>query len=231
MQAAAAAMDAMRTRLAGQAVARSRMLAAVAHDLRTPLTGLRLRAEAAPPAARARMANDIARMEAMITRVLEYAEGEARPREAVDLAEIARDLVDEVRARGGTVALEDGVPLLVLAEAGDVRRAIGNLIDNAVAYAGAARLRTVLDGEMGTLFVEDDGPGIPPHDRARLLEPFERGEASRNQATGGVGLGLSIVRDIASRQHGAFELRESATGACWRCCAFDSCPDFKVKAP
>ena len=93
-----------------------------------------------------------------------------------------------------------------------MRRAVGNLTDNAVAYAGGARLRATRDATTATVIVEDDGPGIAPGDRPRLLEPFERGEASRNHATGGVGLGLSIVRDVAARHDGALELGDSPAG-------------------
>ncbi|HEX8448943.1 MAG TPA: HAMP domain-containing sensor histidine kinase [Allosphingosinicella sp.] len=205
VRAAAAAIEDMQARLAAQAADRTRMLAAMAHDLRTPLTGLRVRAEEAPPAVRTRMIDDIARMEAMIAEVLAYARHGTRSSdmEPLDMDELARSVIEDASERGHRFALtssgEGGA--LVRGDLNALRRALTNLVDNAIAYAGGGRLRVVVEEDEVLIVVEDSGPGIAPAERSRLTQPFERGEASRNRSTGGAGLGLSVVRDIA-RQHG-----------------------------
>lgn len=212
VRAAADAMDAMRARLAEQHAARTRMLAAVAHDLRTPLTGLRIRAERAPPDVRDRMIDDIGRMEAMITGVLHYAQDQARPPRRIDLQAVAGERAAEAAARGRPVALAPGHPVWVRADVHDLGRAIDNLLDNASAYAGGGRMRVRAEDGEAVVRVEDDGPGVPEADRLRLLEPFQRGEASRSRDTGGVGLGLSVVHDAARRQGGRFSLEDAPGG-------------------
>jgi signal transduction histidine kinase len=205
VRAAAAAMEAMQTRLAEQAADRTRMLAAMAHDLRTPLTGLRIRAEAAPPAVRARMVEDIGRMEAMIGEVLTYARHGTRAStlEPVDLRRLARTVAEDAAERGQRVALAcpDNAPVFVAGDSAALRRALTNLVDNAIIYARGGELRIRVEEDTVAIAVEDRGPGIPPAERGRLVRPFERGEMSRNRSTGGAGLGLSVASDIA-RQHG-----------------------------
>jgi signal transduction histidine kinase len=205
VRAAAAAIQDMQVRLASQAADRTRMLAAMAHDLRTPLTGLRLRAERAPVEVRGRMIEDIARMEGMICEVLAYARHGARPAAAgpVDMDELAQAVVREAAERGhrfGLVLPGDG-PAIVDGDANALRRALINLVDNAIAYADGGELRVGVEQDRVVAVVEDSGPGIDAAERERLMQPFERGEASRNRSTGGAGLGLSVVSDIA-RQHG-----------------------------
>ena len=211
---AAAAMNAMQERLQAQADDMTHMLAAVAHDLRTPLTGLRLRAEMAPPAAREHMVADIKRMNAMITQVLDYVHGRSNPeaRMRVDLTALVRDCIAEAQAAGGNVR----EMVLVAAEA-DVeplalQRALDNLICNAVRYGGSARVSLLADGDMVVLQVDDDGPGIPDDQIERLQEPFQRLEVSRNRETGGVGLGLAVARAAALRNGGRLVLRNRDGG-------------------
>ena len=203
---AAAAIDAMRTRLAIEAAERARILTAIAHDLRTPMTGLRLRTESAPEPQRTRMIADIERMQAMIGEVLNFARDAAAPVEIVDVQPLLADIVQEMDARGRKTRLLDGDDAQIAVSKPAFRRAIENLLQNASDYAGGGSVRAKRTAHEVEIIVSDKGPGIPADDRERLLRPFERGDASRNRETGGVGLGLSIVRDFAARNHGSFEL-------------------------
>lgn len=197
------AVNAARQRLRDQAGTVTRMLAAVAHDLRTPLTGLRLRADSAPPEQAARMVSDIERMTLMIDQVLDYARGELQPpqRQATDLGALLGDCAQHARARG--IAIEIRCPIIATLDLDAllIRRAVDNLIDNAARYAGQVELS--LRQEAGDIIIDvaDRGPGIAEADKARLLQPFERHEASRNRDTGGVGLGLAVAQ-VAARRHG-----------------------------
>ena len=211
---AAAAINAMQERLHAQADDMIHMLAAVAHDLRTPLTGLRLRAETAPRAARERMVADIQRMDTMISQVLDYVHGRSNPeaRTRVDLTALVRSCIAGMQAGGGDVreaalaAVQADVEPLVL------RRALENLISNAIRYAGSARVSLLREGSLVVLQVEDDGPGIPDDQIKRVQEPFRRLEASRNNETGGAGLGLAIARTAALRNDGRLVLRNRDGG-------------------
>jgi signal transduction histidine kinase len=203
VQVMAEAMNAARERLRDQTHDVTRMLAAVAHDLRTPLTGLRLRADSAPPAQAERMVADIARMTSMIDQVLDYARGELHPaqRHPIALHLLLEECVQHAQARGADVRLTHARQVSVAVDVLQLRRALDNLIDNAVRYAGAAELRLeVADAEV-MLDVADRGRGIAEADRARLLQPFQRHEGSRNRSTGGIGLGLAVAQG-AARQHG-----------------------------
>lgn len=209
---AAAAIDAMRNRLASEAGERARMLTAIAHDLRTPLTGLRLRIEAAPEPQRARMVADVERMQSMIGEVLTFARDAAVPVELLDVRPLLADVVREMEERGTSLYLLDGDDAQVSAPAPALRRAIENLLRNAIDYAGGGTVSVVRLDASVRITIADSGPGIPAADRERLIRPFERGEASRNRNTGGAGLGLSIVRDFAERHRGAFTLIEGIGG-------------------
>lgn len=206
IRAAAAAIDAMRARLADDEARRIRMVAAMAHDLRTPLTGLRLRVESVAEPLRGRMCNDIVRMEHMIVEVLDFARSARRDaaRAPVDLVEVAQAVVADAALRGQRVALAvDGDIPAVAGNRADLVRAATNLVNNALSYAGDARIRVLRYVHEVHVRIEDRGPGIPLDEQVRLLEPFERGDASRNRTTGGVGLGLSIARDIVQAHGGA----------------------------
>jgi two-component system OmpR family sensor kinase len=209
---AAAAIDAMRNRLANQAGERARMLTAIAHDLRTPLTGLRLRIEAAPEPQRTRMVADVERMRAMIGEVLTFARDAAVPAELLDVRPLLADVVREMQERGTTLCLLDGDDAQVSAPGPALRRAIENLLQNAIDYAGGGVVSVERSTTSVRIAVSDTGPGIPAVDRERLLRPFERGEASRNRNTGGAGLGLSIVCDFAARHQGTFKLTDVLGG-------------------
>ena len=209
---AAAAIAAMRLSLAEEASARARMLTAIAHDLRTPLTGLRLRVEAAPEPQRARMVADVERMQAMIGEVLSFARDAAAPDELVSVRPLLAGIAADMGAGGATVRLAPGGEARIAAPAPAFRRAVENLVRNAIDYAGGGTIEARRVDSDVIVSVADAGPGIPAADRERLLRPFERGEASRNRGTGGTGLGLSIVRDFAARHRGEFTLADAAGG-------------------
>lgn len=182
---------------------RTQTVAAIAHDLRTPLTRLRFRAEQAPEAVRDRMAADIEEMDALIAQAMAYVRGEATPerREAFDLDALAADCAAGFSETGGAVTFDGGGDLPVEADPAALRRALGNLIANAVKYGGAARVKAFAQDGRAVVTIEDDGPGLPDDELEAVFEPFHRAERSRSRETGGAGLGLTVARQ-AARAHG-----------------------------
>lgn len=182
---------------------RSQTVAAIAHDLRTPLTRLRFRAEQAPDSVRDRMAADIEEMDALIATAMAYVRGEAAPdrSEPFDLAELAADCATGFSETGAAVTFSGDTALPVLADPAALRRALANLIANAVKFGGGARVHAATVDGTAVITVEDDGPGLAESELEAVFEPFYRGERSRNRETGGAGLGLSVARQ-AARAHG-----------------------------
>jgi signal transduction histidine kinase len=181
---------------------RTRVLAAIAHDMRTYLTRLRLRAEFIDdPCHRDGAVRDLDEMAALLDDTLFLAQGEADRTPAVefDLTAAVAALVAVRRELGDAVTLDAAGPLPVRATPQSIRRILGNLIDNGLRHGNAVAVRLVPAGDRTDLIVEDDGPGVPPEVLARLGEPFNRLDASRNRETGGAGLGLAIVRALAGR--------------------------------
>lgn len=220
VQRAAEAFNFMQQRLRQLVQDRSRALAAVSHDLRTPLTRLRLRAELVGDAAlQDRLNADIDTMQAMINSVLAYLRGqdESEPVQHIDMAALLDSLVEDEHALGRPVLLVNHVEAMaaITPYAGRLsmlKRAIANLIDNAVTHGSAAYLDLRTSPEAWYITVEDDGPGIAAADLQRVTEPFVRLDNSRSLATGGVGLGLTIVRDAALRHGGRLELANRPQG-------------------
>jgi len=211
--AVAQAIDDLRDRLDAQLADRERIVAAMAHDLRTPLTGLRLRAEQAPPAARQRMVEDIERMEAMIADVIDYSHSrQQRQSERVDISALVRSCVDEAALSGAARFEGEAAAMWVQGDPVKLRRAIANLISNAQKYGSEAQVSVHAAGDRLNVQIEDNGPGIPEADIDRLMEPFQRGEASRNRSTGGSGLGLTVARDVALYHGGALVLANRPEG-------------------
>ncbi len=208
VQMLAAAIGTGRERLRAQAQDMTHMLAAVAHDLRTPLTGLRLRAEFAPTPQAARMVADIERMDTMIEQVLDFARGELQPLQMrpLDLAALLEECVQAALLRGVEISSQGPDSLPWHGDALLLRRAFDNLIDNADRYAGAVELRVAVVERGVQLEVMDRGPGIAEGDRVRLLQPFQRSESSRSRATGGTGLGLAVAANVARRHAGELQL-------------------------
>ena len=197
------AFNDMQTSLRDHMRRRTQTVAAIAHDLRTPLTRLRFRAEQAPGAVRDRMAADIEEMDALIAQAMAYVRGEATPDrcERFDLAALAADCAGGFSETGGAVTFDRGSDLPVAADPAALRRALGNLIANAVKYGGAARVKAFAQDGRAVVTVEDDGPGLPDEELEAVFEPFHRAERSRSRETGGAGLGLTVARQ-AARAHG-----------------------------
>lgn len=204
----------MRARLERQIEQRTLMLSGVSHDLRTPLTRLKLELAMLPEDEDTRaMARDVAEMEALIDAFLAFARGDATDGdpEVADPAEMLRDLVAQAERGGQPVCLiaTEGageMPLRLPA----IRRAVANLVNNAVRYGSRAEVSSVLSERALVISVEDDGPGIPRDRREEALRPFSRLDAARNQNRGsGVGLGLAIAADIARGHGGVLRLGES----------------------
>ncbi|MBY8825870.1 HAMP domain-containing sensor histidine kinase [Sphingomonas colocasiae] len=196
------ALNAMRARLVDHVAQRTTMLAAITHDLGTPLTRLAFRIERLPPADRARAIADIEEMRAMIQSVLEFARGESRPHRALDLAPLLDGLADDMAITGARIERQVAAPLPMMGDPAALRRLFSNLVDNALRYGGNARIDATTGNGRICVTVDDDGPGIPAALAASLFDPFVRAEPSRSRETGGIGLGLSIARNIAEAHDG-----------------------------
>ena len=194
---------------------KDRMLGAIGHDMRTPLASLRIRAESMEPEEeRARMIATIEEMAATLEDILVLARtGRARePVRPVDLAALADALVEEYRALGKPATFEASPRAVLEVQPNLLRRALRNLIDNALVYAGEARVRVSGDEGGIALIVDDDGPGIDEARMAEALEPFSRLEESRNRDSGGAGLGLAISRAVALAHGGELVLARRPEG-------------------
>lgn len=180
------------------------MLGAIGHDLKTPLAALRVRIESVEDEGeRAKMACTIEDITRSLDDILSLARvgRPTDPRESVDLSALVAQVAEEYEDMGEPVAFEPGERLVMSLRATWLRRALRNLISNALRYGGSARVALTREAGQALIRVEDDGPGIAEADQARMLEPFKRGEPSRNSLTGGAGLGLTLARAIAE-QHG-----------------------------
>lgn len=213
------ALNALKHRVRGLLDDRTRMLAAIAHDLRTYLTRLRLRAEfIADPDQQARAIADLEEMGQLVDDALLFARDATRAPggepETLDVRAEFAALVQRRSELGQPVsdATAPGGPLHVRASPIALHRILDNLTDNAVRYGGSAWLRAWREGEIVALAVEDDGPGAPPAALARLTRPFERLEPSRGRGTGGAGLGLAIVEGLAESQGGSLTLENRPEG-------------------
>lgn len=202
----------MRNRIERQIEQRTLMLSGVSHDLRTPLTRLKLGLSMLDDADAADLKRDVDEMQSMLDEFLNFARGisEAEP-EPVDPAELLRDLVEDFARAGKAVTLVavEGRGTILLRRLA-MRRAVENLITNAVRYGSRAEVSMMLTEKSLRIRVEDDGPGIPPAQRSEAVKPFTRLDAARNQNKGsGVGLGLAIATDIARAHGGVLRLGQS----------------------
>lgn len=209
---AAAAIARFRGRLLDEAKERTRILTAVAHDLRTPLTSLKLRIEAIPEPQRTRMAADTDRMQDMIREVLDFTRDIDAPCETTAVRPVLAQVVADMAGTGGTLTLEPGPDVTITVSESSFRRAVENLARNAIDYAGGGRIALWVEDNTMVIAVSDAGPGIAKQDRERLLRPFERGDGSRNRGTGGAGLGLSIVDNFAKLHGGRLTLDDAPGG-------------------
>jgi len=208
-RAATRVFNQMQAQICQQLSERDRFVAAVSHDLRTPLTRLALRAEGlADESQRQEFVQDIVEMNQMIAATLDYLRGAADPEAFVllDVASLLESLADDQQACGRDVSVT-GVAAPLQAQTSALRRCVVNLVENAVRYGGLARIRLLDHPDHLCIEISDEGAGIPDAELERVLTPFYRVEGSRNRNSGGVGLGLSIAHDIARRHHGQLQLR------------------------
>jgi len=209
---AATAFNRMQERIRRFLTQRTEMLAGVSHDLRTPLTRLRLAlamfpAEGPLAADAADMTADVEEMERMISAYLAFARGEqAEQAQTVDMSVVLQDVAAGARRAGAVVEVDAQEPLPVYLRQDAMRRALTNLVDNARRHAGRIALSALAVGRSVLVMVDDDGPGIPGDRRESVFRPFESG------ATGGTGLGLTIARDIVRAHGGDITLEDSPMG-------------------
>ncbi|HEY0282131.1 MAG TPA: ATP-binding protein [Rhizomicrobium sp.] len=215
---AAQAFITMRERIERHVQQRTEMLAGVSHDLKTPLTRIRLQLAMMPsgPEAEA-LREDIAEMERMLDEYLDFARGEGGEKsQLADLGDLVRDAAGAwARARRGgeeRLALETPSGLLLTVKINALRRCVTNLVDNAFKHGGRVRVSLELGARFAAIHVDDDGPGIALDKREEALRPFHRLDEGRNLQSGGVGLGLAIARDIARAHGGGLLLSESPDG-------------------
>jgi two-component system, OmpR family, sensor kinase len=182
---------------------RTQTLAAVSHDLKTPITRIRFRIEDLPEKTRLLIAGDLTEMERMLDGTLAFLKGDRadEPVRSLDLASLIETIVDDLADQGAEVSYDGPRSAVVKGRLLALKRAFSNLVDNAVKYGGTARIRLVVEAQRATVTIDDDGPGIPAEAVEEVFRPFFRLEASRNTETGGVGLGLTVARTIL-RGHG-----------------------------
>ena len=203
------AFNTMQTRVKRFIRDRTQMLAAISHDLRTPITRLRLRAEFVDDEReRRKMLSDLDEMEAMIAATLTFARDDAANEqvEPVDVAAIIAALCGDERDAGRDVTYNGPDTLALIARPLALKRAINNFVDNAVKYGKFARVNLSVRGRELEILIDDDGPGIALADRERVFAPFIRLESSRSRETGGTGLGLTIARNAIRSMGGDVEL-------------------------
>lgn len=197
---AAAAFNRMRDKIRCLIDERSRALAAVSHDLRTPLTRMRLRSELIEDELlRDQIASDIEAMAQMIDATLDYLRGiqESEPVRSIDINALLHSLAEDSAVVGRKISVEGLALAAYPGRLSSLRRALQNLIDNAFKYGRNPGIHILDDTNALQLIVEDDGPGIPQEALSRVTEPYYRPGAARSSDTGGIGLGLSIVKDVA----------------------------------
>ncbi|WP_020179361.1 HAMP domain-containing sensor histidine kinase [Methylopila sp. M107] len=211
----AVAFNQMQARLGRFVDDRTRMLAAIGHDLRTPITSLRLRAEfVADDETREKMLGTIDELRSMTEAGLAFAREEAASEDvrAVDVSALVESLCDDLAELGQDVAFAEGATVRLRCRPDALRRAVRNLVENAVRYGAQARVRVVETPASVDIVVEDDGPGVPTDAMEQVFAPFHRLETSRSRETGGIGLGLSIARTIARRHGGDVSLENLPKG-------------------
>lgn len=212
---AARAFNAMSERVLTMLKSQRAMMAAVAHDLRTPIAALRFRAElVSEEETKSRLLETICEMQAMTEAVLDALriDGAGEPARSVDVGMLADSLCADMAELGSDVTYTSDIALACNCRAAEVRRALRNLIENALRYGKRARVSAESAVGFASIHVDDDGPGIPDAEIERVFEPFARLDESRNSDTGGHGLGLAIARLIARGHGGDISLANRSGG-------------------
>ena len=212
---AARAFNTMQSRLAGYISERTRVLAAMSHDLKTPITRLRLRAELLEdPQVRAKFTKDLDEMESMVGATLDFLRGQESGEavQPVDIGALLESLQADLAEVGGAVKIEGNAATPYPGRPQALKRCLANLLENAVKYGKSATV--ILDDNAARLEirVRDEGPGLPPAELERAFEPFYRVESSRSRETGGTGLGLTIARSVAEVHGGKLTLHTRLEG-------------------
>lgn len=213
---ASRALNVMQDRLKRYVDTRVKVLAAMSHDLKTPITRMRLRAEMLDDAqVKAKFTKDLDELQQMVGSTLDYMRGLAEGTEAlqpIDVTALISSLREDAEEAGHSVTVSGVAGSPVMGRTQALKRCLQNLIDNALAYGRRADITLRDDGGALNIAISDDGPGIPEGDIERVFEPFYRVEGSRNRNTGGSGLGLSIARNIAQAHGGSLRLRNLSRG-------------------
>lgn len=188
---------------------RTEMIAAIAHDLRTPLTRLAFRLDDLPSPLNEKVSADIQEMKSMISLALDFIRDRSQSlmRERLDFRLLVESVVDDQQDVGHAVSLAEGPSIISEGDPLALRRVVMNLVDNAIKYGNCARLQLSTTADMCQLDIDDEGPGISESLQKRVFEPFFRIESSRNRHTGGVGLGLAFARAIVQEHGGDISLR------------------------
>lgn len=211
----AVAFNLMQARLQRFVEDRTRMLAAIGHDLRTPITSMRLRTEfVTDDETREKMLATLDELRALTEATLAFSREQAagEPTRSVDLAALVGSLCDDLVELGFNVSCVEAPKIGYRCRPDGLKRALRNLVENAVRYGQCARVSLSSGPEAVEIVIEDDGPGIPEAEMERVFEPFVRMESSRNRETGGIGLGLSIARDVVRRHGGDIVLTNTGSG-------------------
>jgi signal transduction histidine kinase len=212
---AARAFNTMQARLQGYIRDRTRVLAAMSHDLKTPITRLRLRAELLGDVElRSRFTRDLDEMESMVASTLDFLRGletgeAVRP---IDVMALLESLQADFAETGGSVTIEGRAASPYPARPQALKRCLHNLVENAIKYGRSASVAVADDAAALVIRIRDEGPGLPAAEIDKVFEPFYRGESSRSRATGGTGLGLTIARSVVEAHGGRIELRNRQAG-------------------
>ena len=212
---AARAFNTMQARLAGYIRDRTRVLAAMSHDLKTPITRLRLRSELLDdPQLRAKFTGDLEEMESMVGATLDFLRGleNGEAVKPVDVMALLESLQADVRETGGKVEIEGATAAPFPGKPQALKRCLGNLLENAVRYGKSARVLLDDNDARVEIRIRDEGPGLEPAVLEKVFEPFYRVEGSRSRETGGTGLGLTIARSVAEAHGGSLVLHNCAEG-------------------
>lgn len=212
---AAAAFNAMQARIRHHIQQRAHILAAITHDLQTPLTRLRLRLEKVEDVElREKLISDLSAMQGMVKEGLYLARSmdSAEPMQRLDLDSLIDSVCEDARDAGQAVTVSGKTHVSVRARPIALRRCLTNLIDNAIKYGSFADINASRDGAFVVIRIRDGGPGIPGNEMEQVFEPFYRLETSRSRQTGGTGLGLTIARNIAEQHGGRIRLTNLPEG-------------------
>lgn len=212
---AAHAFNTMQQRLAKFINDRTRILAAMSHDLKTPITRLRLRAELLDdPQLRSKFTRDLEEMESMVGATLDFMRGleSEEPVRPVDIMALLESMQADMLEMGAPVRIEGAADMPYQGKPQALKRCLSDLLDNAIQYGRAAVVAVDDDKNRLVITIRDEGPGIPEPELEKVFEPFYRLESSRNRQTGGTGLGLTIARGIVESHGGKLALRNRPEG-------------------